>query len=157
MFAVKKILYPTDFSDCSYEALKVAAEIALKEGAELYLLHVLPDMPHRLLDPDLIKESEEFEPGLSEYEEALNRRAQQKLHEVIAQRVPKDLKPRTLVTRGDAASEIARIAEAERAGLIVMSTHGMKGWREVELGSVTERVVRLSTRPVLTIRAPRLM
>ncbi|HEY7547611.1 MAG TPA: universal stress protein [Blastocatellia bacterium] len=49
------------------------------------------------------------------------------------------------------------MAEAERAGLIVMSTHGMKGWREVELGSVTERVVRLSTRPVLTIRAPRLM
>jgi nucleotide-binding universal stress UspA family protein len=157
MFPIRKILYPTDFSDCSFEALKIATEIASKEGAELYLLHVLPEMPHRVLDPDLMKAREEFEPGLSEYEEEMVRRAQQKLHEVIAQRVPKDLKAHALVTKGDAAGEIARIAEDERAGLIVMSTHGMKGWRQVELGSVAERVVRSSSRPVLTIRAPRIM
>jgi nucleotide-binding universal stress UspA family protein len=57
-----------------------------------------------------------------------------------------------MVGHGDAASEIARIAQDEHFGLIVIATHGMTGWRNVQLGSVAERVVRLSTRPVLSIQ-----
>ena len=60
-----------------------------------------------------------------------------------------------IVEEGDAANEIVRIAEDERVGMIVIATHGMTGWHQVAFGSVAERVVRLSSRPVLSIRSPR--
>jgi nucleotide-binding universal stress UspA family protein len=154
MFPVRKILCPTDFSDCSYEALRLAAEIASQFGAQLYLLHVLPDMPSPLWADRLIEERKSFEPGLSEYEKALRAAAQRKLAEVIAERIPESVESHAAVSSGDAATEIARVAESERAAFIIISTHGMRGWRQVALCSVAERVVRLSSRPVLTIRAP---
>ncbi|MEW6210056.1 MAG: universal stress protein [Acidobacteriota bacterium] len=154
MFPVRKILCPTDFSDCSYEALRIAAEIASQFGAQLYLLHVLPDMPNPLWTSLLDDARAKFEPGLSEYEKALRDAAQRKLAEVIAERIPGSVESHAALSKGDAATEIARVAESERAALIIMSTHGMRGWRQVALGSVAERVVRLSSRPVLTVRAP---
>ena len=48
-----------------------------------------------------------------------------------------------------------RVAEDERASLIVPAAHGMTGWRLFEFGSVAERVVRRSSLPVLIIHAPR--
>jgi nucleotide-binding universal stress UspA family protein len=61
---------------------------------------------------------------------------------------------RNLVTTGDAASEILRIAHQERIDLIVIASHGLKGWRRLVHGSVAEKVVRQAACPVLTIVAP---
>lgn len=148
----KKILWPTDFSDCSYAALRHAIELARQFDAQLCLLHVIPSLPR----PVSFSPEAEFAqcPELADYEEALHTVAQQKLHEVIEKQVPRGMKAQLMVVHGDAASEIARVAEDERCGLIVIATHGMTGWRDLQLGSVAERVVRLSTRPVLSIRAP---
>ena len=55
------------------------------------------------------------------------------------------------------AHEGPRGAVVERVDLIVIATHGMTGWRQVAFGSVAERVVRLSGRPVLTVHAPRIL
>jgi nucleotide-binding universal stress UspA family protein len=146
----KKILCPTDFSDCSYVALRSAIELAAQVDAELCLLHVVPLVPRpvMLTIPELAQY-----PELAEYEEALHTSAQQKLAEVTAKHSVRGVKTRLMVGDGDPATEIARIAEDERVGLIVIATHGMTGWRNLTLGSVAERVVRLSTRPVLSIRA----
>jgi nucleotide-binding universal stress UspA family protein len=160
LLPVKKILWPTDFSDCSYAALRNASELARQFDAELCLLHVVPPLPRPLshLSQDARQAAYDREfadyPELGEYKEALDTSAQQKLHEVIEKQVPRGVKARLMVGHGDAANEIARIAEDERVGLIVIATHGLTGWRNLQLGSVAERVVRLSTRPVLSIRAP---
>jgi len=61
---------------------------------------------------------------------------------------------RNLVTTGEAAPEILRIAQQERADLIVIASHGLTGWRRLVHGSVAEKVVRQATCPVLTIMAP---
>lgn len=155
LLPIKRILCPTDFSDPSYVALKNAIELATHLEAELCLLHVVPEIPRPTWASQAQVNEQEFDDDLSEYEEWLHRSAQQKLHEVIQQRIPKGVKSRALVSKGDAAYEIVRIAEDERAGLIVIATHGLTGWRQLAFGSVTERAVRLSDCPVLTIRAPR--
>lgn len=148
MLPVKKILCPTDFSEPSYESLNVASELAAHFGAQLLLVHVIPEIPLPTW-----ADREAYEPGLSDYEEELYISAQRKIHDLIKQRLPAEIESRAIVGKGDAACQIARIAESERAGLIVISTHGMTSWRQITFGSVAERVVRLSNRPVLTIRA----
>jgi nucleotide-binding universal stress UspA family protein len=151
LMPVSKILCATDFSEPSYEALKTGIELCSHFKAELCLVFVLPPIPKpswALPLPD--EELDQLD--LAEYEEVLENRAQRKLHELITQRVPKEIKAYSIIGKGDSACEITRIAEDERATLIVLATHGMSGWRQVALGSVAERVVRLSARPVLTIR-----
>jgi nucleotide-binding universal stress UspA family protein len=160
LLPLKKILCPTDFSDCSYAALRNAAELARQFDAELCLLHVVAQLPKptSLAGQGAAQPADDREfadyPELAGYEDALYATAQQRLHEVIEKQVPRGVKARLMVGHGDAASEIARIAEDERVGLVVIATHGMTGWRNLQLGSVAERVVRLSTRPVLSIRTP---
>jgi nucleotide-binding universal stress UspA family protein len=69
-------------------------------------------------------------------------------------RLPEALKMRKLVLTGNPGDEIARTAEEEGVDLIVIATHGLTGWRRFISGSVAEKVVRLSSCPVLTIPAP---
>jgi nucleotide-binding universal stress UspA family protein len=152
---ISKILCPTDFSDPSLEAVKSAVELAKHFDAQLLLVHIVPAIPRPVWAEQLFEDRGRYEPDLAEYEEALHTCAQQKLYEVIKQHLPSSIESRAIVVEGDAANEIVRIAEDERVSMIVISTHGMAGWRQVAFGSVAERVVRLSCRPVLTVRAPR--
>ena len=67
----------------------------------------------------------------------------------------KELVPRSIsivMRHGHAATEIVKAARELNADLIVMSTHGRTGMKHVLLGSVTEKVVRMSPCPVLTVR-----
>ena len=144
MLPLKKILYPTDFSEPSYEALKAANELALQFSAELCLVHVVsPDVQ---TSPDLA--------GSGLVLQEIESLAENSLQEVAKQRVPKELHTRQIVVVGEAADEIIRVSEEEKVDLIVIATHGRTGWRRFLLGSVAEKVVRLALRPVLTIRAP---
>ena len=87
-----------------------------------------------------------------EYEQMLHADAEERLNELIGEVTTPGTNIRTIVGRGDAASEIVRIAEKENVDVIVIATHGMTGWRRVVFGSVAERVVRLAKCPVLTTR-----
>lgn len=155
LLPIKRILWPTDFSDASYEALSRALELCAHFSAELVAVHVVPEIPR--ITP--VSEAGVEKPGLAaalkKYEAELHNTARQKLHEIIRERVPKDVRSAVIVTRGEPASEILRAAEDERVSLIVTATHGLSGWRQLVFGSVAERVVRLATCPVLTIRSPR--
>jgi nucleotide-binding universal stress UspA family protein len=59
---------------------------------------------------------------------------------------------RALVGHGSAADEIVATAQQQHVDLIVISTHGSTGLERLVFGSVAERVVRLATVPVLTVR-----
>lgn len=148
MLPFKKILYPTDFSEASYEALKAANELALHFSTELYLVHVLSLVP--------IAEASAYYPGATDSSvlEEMKTSAKNSLQEIVEQRVPKELHTHQIVELGGAADEIIRIGEEEKVDLIVIATHGQTGWRHLVFGSVAEKVVRLAQCPVLTIRAP---
>ena len=62
------------------------------------------------------------------------------------------LEARSLLRHGPAAEMILEAAASERAGLIVMGTHGRTGMTHVLMGSVAQHVVRSAPCPVLTVR-----
>jgi nucleotide-binding universal stress UspA family protein len=145
---IKKILCPTDFSVPSNEGLKAGGELASFFSAELVLIHVVstaqflpaPYEPSAAILPQILKEVEES--------------AKKSLQQISQDIIDNGIRVRTLLLQGGPADEIVRSAEEEAVDLIVMATHGQSGWKKFISGSVTEKVVRLADRPVLTIHAP---
>ena len=148
MLPFKKILCPTDFSEPAFVALKRAEELARHFEAELIVAHVIPPLPspHAFPDPQA---SLNFEVPLFQQELAI--KAEQMLKDLVSYH---KVETRNLVTTGEAAPEILRIAHQEHADLIVIASHGLTGWRRMVFGSVAEKVVRQAICPVLTIVAP---
>jgi nucleotide-binding universal stress UspA family protein len=143
MFPAKKIVCPTDFSDASLQALASATAIAAHNDAEVYLVHVIPVS---------LGTADRCMPiTVPEYERFLQ--PQRRLEQIAEPLAAKGLKTQIVLGRGDAASEIVRIAKEKGADVIVIATHGNTGWRHFAFGSVTEKVVRLACCAVLTIRA----
>jgi universal stress protein A len=154
MLPFKKVLCPTDFSQHSYEALKVANELALKFGARLYLLHVIAPVPIiTATGTPMTAGIGPSEFNVPFYQQELKTSAVRKLRELVKRRIPKKLKVQSIVVHGNAADEIVRTAKKEKIGLIVIATHGETGFRHFIFGSVAEKVVRLAPCPVLTIRS----
>ena len=148
MLPFKRILCPTDFSEPAFTALKHAEELARHFAAELIVAHVIPPLPspHAFPDPQA---SFNFDVPLFQQELAL--KAEQMLKELVSHH---KVGTRDLVTTGDPAPEILRIAQEEHVDLIVIASHGLTGWRRLVYGSVAEKVVRQAPCPVLTIVAP---
>ena len=152
MFPFKRILATTDFSDTSAEALPTAVCMASHFDAELLLVHVVPmDTP----TPWDIPPYADF--GLAslpvpEYEAQVRKEVERRLA-LMAAKHAQGVAVRALVGRGDAASEISRMAAAEKADLIVLATHGWTGWRHLVFGSVAEKILREAPCPVLSIRS----
>ncbi len=153
MLPFKKILCPTDFSEPSSEALKVANELALHFSAELCLVHVLAPIPVVTAATTPISAGAPTTTfDVVAYEKELKVASQEKLSALIDRGVAKELKVQSYLAQGKAADEIARIAEKEKVDLIIISTHGETGFRHMIFGSVAEKVVRHAPCPVLTIR-----
>ncbi|HLG15260.1 MAG TPA: universal stress protein [Blastocatellia bacterium] len=145
MLTIHKILCPTDFSEHALAGLKYAVDLAGQFGARICLVHVVPVIPPLPPDPNFAFE-------VPEYARLLTADAEQKLSELASQHVPNKLEPKMVVGHGDAGAEIVRVAEDERADLIVIATQGLTGLRHFVFGSVAEKVVRLAKCPVLSFR-----
>jgi nucleotide-binding universal stress UspA family protein len=150
VLVVKRILCPTDFSLPSYEALRVAGEVARHFGAELWVMHVVPPIPA----PGPVTEPT-FVPGfdLPLYQQELTGSSEKALKAVIKERLPQDLAVQSVLTPGDPAREIIQTAQEHQIDLIIIATHGHTGWGRFIFGSVAEKVVRLAPCPVLTLKA----
>lgn len=147
---IKNILCPIDFSACSSEALDYAVELAKKLGADLHLLHVYQDP---LAGIPFARPNTAGAPAapLEVIEQA---RAARKTE---IERLRKLCTDHGITTRveeieGVPAATIVKAASDNKTDLIVMGTHGRTGLAHVVVGSVAERVVRLSPCPVLTVR-----
>ncbi len=148
MIDLKRILLPTDFSKFSHVALKYAASLADKFGAELYLLHVIQNIG--LLIPDMVSVT----PPVMPDPEQMGSAVREALGRVVKENGLDRLKVQTEVREGTAFYEIIQFAREKNIDLIVMGTHGHSGLVHVLLGSVTEKVVRKAPCPVLTVRHP---
>jgi len=141
----RRILWPTDFSDASYEALQAANELASHFEAELILLHVVHPIA---VVPGPV-------PGQFNgpaYQRSVEAHALKTLQDITKKKVSDHIKVRTGVLIGPAANAIVDSAIKEEADLIVIATHGETGLQKLVFGSVAEKVVRLTTCPVMTIR-----
>ena len=148
MLPIKKILWPTDFSEPSYEALKTAQELAEHFAAELTIVHVVTPIPMLTSTSG----PSGFDVGI--FHKQLMDTSKESLKEIVKDKITKKIKIHTRVVMGRAPDEIVSVAKKGKADLIVISTHGETGWRHLVFGSVAEKVVRFSSCPVLTIREP---
>jgi len=149
MLPIRKILLPTDFSEPSYKALKIAKEMAMHFSAELFFIHVVPPLPPFAPPP---KDKPSF--NVTAYVKDLHSSAEKSLQEVIDKKIGNELKAHISVVHGDVAEKIARHAHKENIDLIIIASHGTTGWKKTFLGSVTEKLVRISIVPTLIIRNP---
>jgi len=146
MLAFERILCPTDFSEPGCAGVKAAGEMANRFDAELILMHVVGPIP-ALDTPEGISSFD-----VASYQRELTESAEKTLEERRS-KVPEGVPTRILVTHGDPAHEILRVAKEESVDLIVMATHGATGWRHRIFGTVTEKVVRTAHCSVMTAYA----
>lgn len=148
MLAIKRILVPVDFSDCSQKALDYALSFADRFDARIELIHVyeppfdLGDVPVQVGDapPQPIGDYIRFQ-------------VKEHLDRMLAT-CPDGIAISGKMVTGRVDHEVVRIAEESDADLIIMGTHGRTGLSRFFLGSVAERVLRRATCPVLTVRLP---
>jgi universal stress protein A len=142
-----KIVCPVDLSEVSMSALKLAASVAAQFESSLIIMNVV--------EPIVAPSDFTFGPMTTgEVEDRLVERSTQALKELAATLQVPAGKVSARVERGRASSEIVRVAQEEKADLIVIGTHGYTGMAHVLLGSTAERVIRKAPCPVLTVRAP---
>jgi len=141
---MKKILVPCDFSQSSIEALKFATEIAVKEKAEIRLIHAI-ELP-TLYDSSFALAFEQ------DYMKDQRSAALKKLNKVADRWVKGAVKTTSEVEFGGTIGVIERTIKSSRADLLVMGTHGASGLKEYTIGSNTEKVVRNSQVPMIAVR-----
>ncbi|MCU0243471.1 MAG: universal stress protein [Acidobacteria bacterium] len=142
---IKNVLWATDFSAESKEALAYASFFAKTFKAKLTALHVVPDFA-----PALYEAWPEAQAELAGKIEASKISAKAQLeHMCSAQGVCAD---KIVVTEGSAAKVILKVAQKEGAGLIVVGRKGVSGHEQNLIGSVTHRVLRGARVPVLVTK-----
>jgi universal stress protein A len=137
---IKRILVPIDFSNYSLNALAQACGLAEHFGAALVLLHVIEPI-HFITESDVYAEQ--------------RRASTAQLTRLRADLEKKGHRVRLLIRGGIPSRVIVEAARSNRADLIVMGTHGRTGLAHLLIGSVAEKVVRVSACPVLTVRPAR--
>jgi len=147
MVTLDRILCPVDLSDCSLRALAHAAALAAWYESRLAVLHVSVTAPMLGAPPS-------FGAGTiqsSAVDEADRAAELETLKQFIAGAVGDAPREITLVDGPDPRHEILAQARAFDANLLVMGTHGRTGVDHVLLGSVTEKVLRKASCPVLVV------
>jgi nucleotide-binding universal stress UspA family protein len=140
-----KILLPIDFSPSSQAALEMATDLAQHFRAELHLLNVIPIFPTTTL-PDLIPEDK--------FLQEARIFAEGHLAKCLATLQAKSIKSASSIEVGnDVAVNIMEVVEREHIDMVVISTHGISGWRPLVFGSIAEKVLKLVQCPLLLLRS----
>lgn len=139
-----RILVPTDFSEQAENALKVAAMLAKKFDAEIFLLHMM-EIPMQQIDPINAH---------SDVPEALffMQLAHRKFEDLMAKSFLEGITVHETVKADITFNEIKEACKEYEIDLIVMGSHGASGLMEMFVGSNAEKVVRTSEVPVLVIK-----
>ena len=143
---LKKILWATDLSNNAAEALPFVSSLSEKYQTEVHVLYVMEEYGHfgawyGDFDRSHIDKMQEME----------KKKAEERLDEICRSHLEGCPLYIRHIAVGDPAGEILKLIETEKPDLVVMATRGRKG--RFEFGHVTERIVKHSPAPVLTIPA----
>ena len=138
-FPKRSVVVPVDFSAESFAAVDVALDL-VADPEHVHIVHVLPE-------PAMMEPAVEW----TQIDVALHsQRAENAIRERLAD--PKYEKVQIDIEFGDPGYRIADFAQRVGAELIVTPSHGRTGLERILVGSVAERVIRLSHCPVLVLR-----
>lgn len=146
-----KILLPMDFSSSSDLALGIATDLAEHFCAELHLLHIVPMLP-------MVNAMESFPESPLPYDvtflEESKARAEQTLASYVGPLMAKKVKASSSVEIGnDVAGNIMMVIKGMHIDLLILSTHGISGWRPLIFGSIAEQLVKHVECPLLLLRS----
>ena len=144
MTSFQHILVPVDFGDAMQPAIDVALAVAKKFESRITLVNAFDVGPFATMTP--------FAPALDV--EPLIAAAEKELKSSLTKVRADWPKTDAFFRRGAPYEAILESAKAHDCDLIVIGTHGRRGMARALLGSVAERVVRLSSIPVLTVHPP---
>jgi nucleotide-binding universal stress UspA family protein len=139
---MKTVLVAVDGSQPSLKAVLMAAEIAVKFGAKLALVHVVPKL---VLPPDV------YGLTLAEVEREHRAYGEKMIEKAIAAIPFPGLETTTTVLYGSPAEAIAEEAAASDVGMVVVGSRGYGAVARVFLGSVSDRIVHICPKPVLVV------
>jgi nucleotide-binding universal stress UspA family protein len=144
---IKNILFPTDFSDGSAQALEYAVDMAKRYGAKLHVVHIIYDVA---------KATGWYVPHVSvnQMYDEIKQGAQKEIERFGVEELSglKDIE-RSVIT-GVPHEEIINFVKKNKIDMIIMGTHGRKGIDRILFGSTAAQVVRFAPCPVLTVRLP---
>jgi nucleotide-binding universal stress UspA family protein len=144
MVKIRNILCPTDFSEFSDWALGLALPLARWYHAEVAVMHVVPRV---LMHPEYFPYMQEpVLPASSVREQAL-----EELGRFVQKARAAGISAEVRLEEGDSVEEILECASGLPADMLVMGTHGRRGFERLVLGSVTEKILRKTPCPVLTV------
>lgn len=142
------ILCPIDFSDFSLNAYRYALSVACRYGARLFALHIVELWKYPYADFAAVAG------GYGEFFRVVRQGSEEQLKKFVKICSKDDVQPELIVEQGIAPDCILALADAREADLIVMGTHGRRGFDRLMLGSVTERVMRKAPCPLLVVNSP---
>ena len=137
------ILVPVDGSDNSYRALDAALLFSEKLGSNITVVHVMEQVPITHIGSEKL---------LSEFLEAYKKENQDILSKCSEIATQKGLTIKTLLLQGNPASVILDYSKQEKFDLLIMGSRGMGKFKELILGSVSNKIVHHSPCAVLLIR-----
>jgi nucleotide-binding universal stress UspA family protein len=145
---INLILCPIDFSEFSVSAYQHALSVAEHYRAKLVAQHIVELWRHPAAD--FVASAGLYE----EYSQALRESGKEQLQEFVNKHTHDEIQPELLVQVGVAADSILSFAQSQETDVIVMGTHGRRGFDRLMLGSVTDRVMRTAPCPVLAASKP---
>jgi nucleotide-binding universal stress UspA family protein len=140
---LKRILCATDFSDFSNHAIPYGIALAREFKAKLYVSHVI-DLSSAAIYGEAVFALEEQQSRMTTY-------AHKEMTRLMGQ---ESLEWEPLITVGNPANEIARLAADKQIDLAIAASHGRSGLKRLILGSVTERLMRTLPCPLWVVRSP---
>jgi len=143
MEKIKKILIPTDGSDCSLRAATVGISFAKLFNAEIYAIYVvdtiiLEELTRAIATKDVEKE--------------LKEKGERYLDYVVESAEKEGIKAEAILAKGEPHDQIVFFAKNKGIDLIVMGSYGRRGTKRILIGSVTSRVIEYAPCPVLVVK-----
>jgi len=139
----KHILCATDFSDFSNHAIPYGIALAREFKARLFLCHVI-DLSSAAIYGEAVL-------ALEEQQKRMTKHARDEMTRLMSK---ESIVWEPLITVGNAAHEIARLAADKKIDIAIAASHGRAGLKRIILGSVTERLMRTLPCPLLVVRSP---
>ncbi|KQX96949.1 MULTISPECIES: universal stress protein [Massilia] len=145
----QKILITTDGSSVSQHTACAGVKFARQMGAEVLALFVAPEYQY----PVYVEIVPPAYPSEEEYVQQMKRLGEEYMGSIMRAAEGCGLKHACMTAFSDAAAlKIVDVAEQQHCDLIFMGSHGRSGWGQLLLGSVTNKVLSHTTKPVLVHR-----
>ena len=148
MLEIKLILCPVDFSEFSVRAYDHALSLAEHYRAKLVAMHIVELARYPFAD--YVASTGDY----GDFCRALGEGGKEQLRQFVKNHARKEIQPELVVHEGAAPDCILSLAKEQRVDLIVMGTHGRRGYDRLVLGSVTNRVMRRTPCPVVAVCKP---